>query len=190
MSTAHFRPGIAERLKGFGTLSLSLSAIPGLKCAVLIAGKYNLRQMVHGPEVMAIKNWVRMSSGFRWLPSMAVDGRRTLLNEVMAIPGLKCAVLIAGKYNLRQMVHGPEGSPKPIISLSNRKVKWSITKFSCDPVCKRFHNCTLRQGMQNGLSAIPGLKCAVLIAGKYNLRQMVHGPEGSPKPIIRECSET
>ncbi|OQE96238.1 hypothetical protein PENNAL_c0001G08606 [Penicillium nalgiovense] len=35
---------------GFGTLALSLSTIPGLKCAVLIAGKYSLRRMVHGPE--------------------------------------------------------------------------------------------------------------------------------------------
>lgn len=35
---------------GFGTLALSLSAIPGLKCATFITGKYSLRRMVHGPD--------------------------------------------------------------------------------------------------------------------------------------------
>ncbi|KZN85602.1 Peroxisomal acyl-coenzyme A oxidase [Penicillium chrysogenum] len=55
---------------------------------------------------------------------MAINrlGFGTLSLSLSAIPGLKCAVLIAGKYNLRRMVHGPEGSPKPIISFRTQQL--------------------------------------------------------------------
>lgn len=41
---------LATNRLGFGTLALSLSAIPGLRCAAFIVGKYSLRRTVVGPE--------------------------------------------------------------------------------------------------------------------------------------------
>ncbi|KAF4770912.1 hypothetical protein HAV15_012572 [Penicillium sp. str.  len=81
------------------------------------------------------------------LPSTAMLGRfGTLALSLSAIPGLRCAAFIVGKYSLRRTVVGPEGSPKPIISFRTQQLpilhalaetavmepfaNWITTKFS------------------------------------------------------------
>jgi hypothetical protein len=94
-------------------------------------------------------------------------GFGTLALSLSTIPGLKCAVLIAGKYSLRRMVHGPEGSPKPIISFRTQQLPILHALAECavmEPfanwITAKFSDTSLDFSVRHGLAAI--FKGAVL----------------------------
>jgi acyl-CoA oxidase len=100
---------------------------------------------------------------------MAINrlGFGTLSLSLSAIPGLKCAVLIAGKYNLRQMVHGPEGSPKPIISFRTQQLpilhalaESAVVEPFANWITTKFSDTSLDFSVRHGLAVI--FKGAVL----------------------------
>ncbi|OQE13097.1 hypothetical protein PENFLA_c054G09892 [Penicillium flavigenum] len=100
---------------------------------------------------------------------MAINrlGFGTLALSLSTIPGLKCAVLIAGKYSLRRMVHGPEGSPKPIISFRTQQLpilhalaESAVMEPFANWITAKFSDTSLDFSVRHGLAVI--FKGAVL----------------------------
>ncbi|OQD99089.1 hypothetical protein PENSOL_c007G03857 [Penicillium solitum] len=94
-------------------------------------------------------------------------GFGTLALSLSAIPGLRCATFIVGKYSLRRTVVGPEGSPKPIISFRTQQLpilhalaETAVMEPFANWITTKFSDTSLDFSVRHGLAVI--FKGAVL----------------------------
>ncbi|OQD65072.1 hypothetical protein PENPOL_c006G10071 [Penicillium polonicum] len=88
-------------------------------------------------------------------------GYGTLALSLSAIPGLRCAAFIVGKYSLRRTVLGPEGSPKPIISFRTQQLpilhalaETAVMEPFANWITTKFADTSLDFAVRHGLAVI------------------------------------
>ncbi|CAG8904521.1 unnamed protein product [Penicillium egyptiacum] len=147
---------------------VTTTLLPPIACGRTLDHSITSFNQVHLPST-AMLGSPRKPDDMRSQFLMAINrlGFGTLALSLSTIPGLKGAVLIAGKYSLRRMVHGPEGSPKPIISFRTQQLpimhalaESAVMEPFANWITAKFSDTSLDFSVRHGLAVI--FKGAVL----------------------------